>query len=104
MRLSLTCFTIGIALAGPALAATPAAIDQSLSDAKVACRKASGFKNPAVLGTPVLFSDRPGQTAVLVTGVWRPRHMKNARGTMLCLYDRAGRFAEVQEAKAWTAR
>lgn len=89
--------------ATPAAAATPAAMAEGLSDARAACRKASGFKNAATLGTPVMFSDTPGQTAVLVTGVWRPKHMKNARGTMLCLYDRAAKVAEVQEAKAWSA-
>lgn len=93
-----------VALAVPAAAATPAAMAQGLSDAKAACRKASGLRNAATLGKPVMFSDTAGQTAVLVTGIWRPRHMKNARGTMLCLYDRAGRVAEVQEAKAWAAR
>lgn len=87
----------------PAAAATPAAMAQSLTDAKAACRKASDLKNAATLGTPVLFSDTIGRTAVLVTGIWRPPHMKGARATMLCLYDRAARTTEVQEAKRWTA-
>jgi hypothetical protein len=90
-------------MTGPAGAATPAAMAQSLTDAKAACRKASDLKNAATLGTPVLFSDATGKTAVLVTGIWRPAHMKGARATMLCLYDRASRTTEIQEAKRWTA-
>lgn len=93
---------VGLAMTVPAVAATPAAMAQGLTDAKAACRKASDLKNAATLGTPVLFSDAMGKTAVLVTGIWRPAHMKGARATMLCLYDRASRTTEVQEAKRWT--
>lgn len=101
MRVLLTALALGFAT--PALASTPAAMAQGLSEAKLACRKASDFRNAATVGTPVLFSDASGKTAVLVTGLWRPQHMKGARGTMLCLYDRATRIAEVQEAKRWSA-
>lgn len=91
-----------LAMAVPVAASTPAAMAQSLTDAKAACRKASDLKNAATLGAPVLFSDAMGKTAVLVTGIWRPAHMKGARATMLCLYDRASRTAETQEARRWT--
>ena len=90
-----------LATAAPAMAATPDAWAQALSDAKLACRKASDFKNAAVVGKPLVFGDANGKTAILVSGVWRPDHMKGARGTMLCLYDRASRTAEVTEAKNW---
>lgn len=96
-------FLVLALVAAPALAATPEAIEQGLTDAKVACRKASDLKNAAVMGKPVMFSDASARTAVLVTGIWRPPHMKNARGTMLCLYDRRTGTAEVQEAKNWSA-
>lgn len=91
-----------LATTAPAMAASPDAWAQGLSDAKLACRKASDFKNAAVVGKPLLFSDTNGKTAILVTGIWRPTHMKGARGTMLCLYDRASRTAEVTEAKNWS--
>ena len=90
-------------LAGPALAASADAWAQSMRDAKAACRKASDLRNAASLGEPAVFSDTSGNTAVLVTGIWRPARMKGARASMLCLYDRAGRTAEIQEAKRWTA-
>lgn len=88
-------------LAAPATASSPEAAAQGLTDAKLACHKASDFKNAAVVGKPLLFSDSNGKTAILVTGIWRPEHMKGARGTMLCLYDRASRTAEVTEARNW---
>jgi hypothetical protein len=87
--------------ATPVWAASPDTWAQALSDAKLACRKASDFKNAAVVGKPLVFSDSNGKTAILVSGIWRPEHMKGARGTMLCLYDRASRTAEVTEARNW---
>ncbi len=98
MRLPIAALLLA---AVPASAASPDAWAQGLSDAKLACRKASDFKNAAVVGKPLVFSDSNGKTAILVTGIWRPEHMKGARGTMLCLYDRASRTAEVTEAKNW---
>ena len=101
MRLFLAAFLLSVTV--PASAATPEAMAQSVTEAKLACRKASDLKNAATVGTPVLFSDISRKTAVLVTGVWRPAHMKGARATMLCLYDRATGTAETQEAKRWAA-
>ena len=91
-------------IAVPAAASTPEAMAHGMADAKAACRKASDLRNAATPGQPVLFSDAIGKTAMLVTGTWRPRHMRGARATMLCLYDRASRTAEAQEAKGWSAR
>lgn len=102
MRLFVPVLVVTL-LAGPATAASPDAWAQGMRDAKAACRKASDLKNAASLGQPVLFSDASGKTAILVTGIWRPARMKGARATMLCLYDRGSRTAEVQEAKRWTA-
>lgn len=96
---------VAVALLGgvPAAASTADAWAQGMTEAKAACRKASELRNAATLGKPLLFSDASGKTAILVTGTWRPAHMKGARATMLCLYDRAARTAEVQEAAKWTA-
>jgi hypothetical protein len=98
-------FALAAALfAAPVLASSPDAMKAGLSDAARACRKASNLKNAAAVGAPVLFSDVAGKTAVLVTGTWRPAHMKGARATMLCLYDRATRTAEAQEARDLVAK
>jgi hypothetical protein len=102
MRHIVAAALLATLVAAPALASSPDAWAQGLSDAKLACRKASDLKNAATLGKPLLFSDTNGKTAILVTGLWRPAHMNGARGTMLCLYDRASRTAEVSEAPNWS--
>ncbi len=93
---------IAIAFASPALAASNAAWEKSMAQATRACLKAADLNNAAIAGTPILFSDNAGKTALLVTGRWRPAHMNNARATMLCLYDRQTRKAETQEAPRWS--
>jgi hypothetical protein len=49
----------------------------------------------------VRFDDTVGLDARLVTGAWKPAHMKGAKTVMLCLYDRKTRRASVQEAAEW---
>ena len=99
MRFLLAAAVLLVAL--PTAASTPKAWAQGTTDAKASCRKVSGLKNAATPGEPLLFSDANGKTAILVTGTWRPAHMKGARATMLCLYDRITRTAETQEASNW---
>lgn len=98
----LVAIPVALALAAPALAASTAAWEKGMSQATRACQKASNLKNAAIVGQPILFSDDSGKTALLVTGRWRPAHMRNARATMLCLYDRRTRKAEAQEALRWS--
>lgn len=97
-------FAVALIIAAPAAASTADSMAQGISEAKLACRKASDLKNAAAPAKPVMFSDTAGKTAILVTGTWRPAHMKNKRATMLCLYDRAAKTAEVQEAAGWAAK
>jgi hypothetical protein len=101
-RLLLVAAPIAMALAAPALASSDAAWEKGMAQATRACLKASNLKGAAIAGAPILFSDSAGKTALLVTGRWRPAHMKNARATMLCLYDRRARTAETQEAPRWS--
>ena len=89
-------------IATPVLASSDAAMEKGMNDATRACLKASELKAAAIAGQPILFSDNAGKTALLVTGRWRPAHMKNASATMLCLYDRRSRKAETQEALRWS--
>lgn len=77
-------------------AATPgayAALDRQTS---TACSAASGLRNASV-GPVVRFSDRFLMDARTVTGTYPQSHMKGATGTMLCLYNRRTKRAEVQE-------
>lgn len=67
-----------------------------------ACRTAANLHSP-VSSAPILFSDELGVDAILVTGRWKPVHMKRAAVTLLCLYNRKLKTAEAQEAIGWTA-
>jgi hypothetical protein len=91
-----------LAVALPVSASTPAAEATMQRDARTKCRAASALRN-AVAGPAVGFSDTSAMTVLLVRGTWRPAHMKGAKATMLCLYDRRKRTAETQEAIGWTA-
>lgn len=84
-----------------AQASSPAAWTQHEKDTRQACAAASNLKDPVVHPHAVLFDDAVGIDARLVTGAWKPAHMKGARTVMLCLYDRRTRRASVQEAIGW---
>ncbi len=93
-----------LGLSAPAPAATPAAWQGAEAEARRACLRASDLAGAEIASGPILFSDNAGKTAFLVRGRWRPAHMRGARTTMLCLYDRASRRAETAEARGWNAR
>jgi hypothetical protein len=90
-------------VAVPAGASSPQAWDAGNATAARACRAAAGLKDARISGGPIIFSDTQGKTALLVTGRWRPAHMKGAPATMLCLYDRRRHTAETQEASGWAS-
>lgn len=92
-----------IAIAAPASASTPAAWAAGNAAARTACLRAAGLRL-ATVSAPLVFSDTAGKTALLVTGRYPQSFMKNARGTMLCLYDRRTRRAEASEARGWSVR
>ena len=93
---------LALSLASPALAATPASWTAERKAAAAVCGKASNLRNATVPRYSVAFSDANPVDVLLVTGTWRPRHMKGAKATMLCLYNRADKTAEVQEALGWS--
>ncbi len=90
-------------LAGPATASTSASWRQLEKQAQRSCIQASGFRAPRV-SKMVVFDDRTGLVALLVTGTYRQPHMKGASGTNLCLYDRRTKNAVVEEARGWSER
>lgn len=96
-------FPAALALAAPAAAATPEAWAAGRAAAAAACIKASGLRGAAVAAKPVGFSDANPVDVLLVTGTWRPKRLKGTAATMLCLYDRAAKTAETQEAPGWLA-
>ena len=92
----------GLLLAAPASSSTPASWVASAKAGQAACRTAAGLLRPRV-STNIIFSDAIGRDAMLVRGTYPQPAMKRAKGTMLCLYDRRQRTAEVSEAKGWSA-
>ena len=61
-----------------------------------ACITASGFLN-AKISAATRFSDETGYDARTVSGTYPQKHMKGAKGQMLCLYNRKTKQVEVQE-------
>jgi hypothetical protein len=92
---------IAIMAIGPASASSPAAWAQHDKDTQRACAAASELDNPVVHPKAVLFDDTVGMDARLVTGTWKPAHMKGAKAVMLCLYDRKARKATAQDIEVW---
>lgn len=86
-----------LAAAGAA-ASTPAAwkaYDKRVIDA---CVAASGLKGAAPVGGPIAYDDRVPVTAVVLAGRYPQKHMKNAPGRELCVWDRKAEKAYVSEA------
>jgi hypothetical protein len=78
-------------------AATPqawAAHDQALL---AKCLQASQLKNPRAAGSPALFDDSIGYTALLIQGTYPQKFMNNRSGTELCLFQRATQKALITE-------
>jgi hypothetical protein len=99
---ALAALALVVAAAIPAArASSPAAWAQLEKETAAACAKASDLKDPVVHPATVRFDDSVGIDARWVTGVWKPAHMKGAKTSMLCLYDRKAKRAVAQEAEGW---
>lgn len=61
------------------------------------CLKASQLKNSKPAGSPAMFDDSIGYSALLLKGRYPQPHMKNQAGTELCLYQRQSKKATVTE-------
>jgi hypothetical protein len=102
--LSRLTILVGVSLlAAPASASTPAAWQKLEKQAQRGCIAASAFAQPK-LSNMIIFDDATGVVALLVTGTYRQRHMKGAKGTSLCLYNRRTGKAAVEEATGWGER
>lgn len=91
-------------LVAPAAASAPAAWAASDREAAAACIGKSELLRAVVRPGRVRFSDTLGVDALLVTGLWRQARLPGRRATMLCLYHRSSRTAEVAEAARWSSR
>lgn len=97
LRLILLSFSL---VAACAHASSPQAWNDQRQHMLKACLKASQFKDAHALGKPAEFDDQVGYSALLIEGVYPQKHMNNATGTELCLYDRQRQQAFVTE---WAA-
>ena len=95
-RFFFTSAILATAFVIPAHASTPGAYAVLDRQTSAACVAASGLRD-ADVGPAMRFSDRFLIDARTVTGTYPQRHMKGAQGTMLCLYNRRTKRAEVQE-------
>jgi heat shock protein HslJ len=87
---------ISLAIATPLYASTPDSWAKLDATTQTACVKASGLTSTTV-SPPVRFSDKLLVDARVIDGVWPQPHMKGARASMLCIYNRKTKHVEVQE-------
>lgn len=91
------CFVLAFALAGvalPAFASSDAAWKQLEVDARKACIVKSDLKDARIDGKITGFE---GHVVATVKGKWKPKYMKGAKATFLCLYDKRTKKAETSE-------
>ncbi len=86
------------ALTGAALASSPAAWSAHDRGVAARCVKASGLNKARPAGRPMAYDDSVGMTALLVSGRYPQRHLKNRPARVLCLFDREKHQAVVTEA------
>ncbi len=63
-----------------------------------ACLALSHLQGKKVLGSPVLFDDNVGYTALMIGGTYVQKHMKGKPGRELCLFERKTGKAVLSEA------
>lgn len=61
------------------------------------CLQASQLKHPRAAGSPALFDDSIGYTALLLKGTYPQKFMNNRSGTELCLFQRSTQKAVITE-------
>jgi len=89
--------TIAVLLSPATQAATSqawAAHDKTLL---AKCLQASQLDNAHAAGSPALFDDSIGYTALLLKGTYPQKFMNKRSGTELCLYQRATQKAVTSE-------
>lgn len=84
--------------AAGAQASTPEAWQEQDRRMLAACTELSGLKEVRAAGKPVLFDDRLGLTALVLSGRYPQAHMNNRAGRELCLYQRKTGKAYLSEA------
>lgn len=83
---------------GSAQASSDAAWQAQDQQQREACLALSHLQNKKVLGSPVLFDDSVGYTALMIGGTYAQKHMKGKPGRELCLFERKTGKAALSEA------
>ncbi|MGA7438708.1 MAG: hypothetical protein WBW32_11355 [Luteibacter sp.] len=81
-----------------AQASTPSAWKDYDQRVTRACVAASGLRDVKPVGGLVKYDDRVPVTALVLAGRYPQKHMKNAPGRELCVWDRKAEKAYVSEA------
>ena len=102
MRGPLTIAAFALA-AGSATASTPAAWAELQRRVERSCIQASGLLQPRV-SSMIVFDDRSGAAALLVTGRLPRSQAKGVSTAKLCLYDRKTKRVALEEARGWGER
>jgi hypothetical protein len=99
IRHTAACLVVAICTADTGHAATPEAWADYEKAVIAACINVSGLRNAKPAGRLVDFDDRLGISAIVIQGRHSQKHMNNARGRVLCVFDKKTQTAFVSEAK-----
>ncbi|MCH7388873.1 hypothetical protein MMO39_16425 [Acinetobacter modestus] len=89
---------VSSAMFGVTFASSEQAWSKHDQNVKMACVKASQFKNAKPVSNVMLFDDRVGYSALLIQGQYPQAHMKNKTGQELCLWNKTTKKAYLSEA------
>ena len=92
----LFCGIFTLTSISPLFASTPESWAKLDAASQAACIKASGLTS-ATAAPPTRYSDKLLIDARIIDGMWPQPHMKGAKASMLCLYNRKTKRVEVQE-------
>ncbi|MDF3982058.1 hypothetical protein P3W24_09485 [Luteibacter sp. PPL201] len=87
-----------LCLSTVAVASSPAAWSGYEKKVVQACVAASGLTGATPVGGTIAYDDRVPVTALVLAGRYPQKHMKNAPGRELCVWDRKAEKAYVSEA------
>jgi hypothetical protein len=90
--------SLAMAAALPAAASSPDAWAAYRKEVVTACTHATDLRRARAAGDVIDYDDTVGRSALVVTGTYPQRYMKNRTGRVLCLFDKKTRTAHVAEA------
>jgi len=98
MKKRLSLLLMCIAMCSNANASSNEAWAQDAQMMKAACLHASHLKKPQLSSDIMMFDDRVGYSAQVISGLYPQLAMNGQPGRELCLWKRSARTAEVVEA------